>query len=77
MPEHASCVAPGKRPRLTQNPSLAINNCSVTMPFGTPGGDVHCQAMAQAFLNINLFRMDMQEAIEAPRFATYSQPNSF
>ena len=77
VPEHASCIAPGKRPRLTPNPALAIKRGSATMPFGTPGGDVQCQAMAQAFLNINVFRMDMQEAIEAPRFATYSHPNSF
>jgi gamma-glutamyltranspeptidase/glutathione hydrolase len=47
------------------------------MPFGTPGGDVQCQAMAQVFLNIHLFGMEVQEAIEAPRFATYSHPDSF
>ncbi len=77
VPEHASCIAPGKRPRLTPNPALAIKKGEVTMPFGTPGGDVQCQAMTQAFLNVNVFGMEMQEAIEAPRFASYSQPNSF
>ena len=77
IPEHASCVAAGKRPRLTPNPALAIKKGSVTMPFGTPGGDVQCQAMTQAFLNVTMFGMEMQEAIEAPRFATYSHPNSF
>ncbi|MDA0655106.1 MAG: gamma-glutamyltransferase family protein [Proteobacteria bacterium] len=77
VPEHASCIAPGKRPRLTPNPALAIKEGKATMPFGTPGGDVQCQAMTQAFLNVNVFGMEMQEAIEAPRFATYSQPNSF
>jgi gamma-glutamyltranspeptidase/glutathione hydrolase len=47
------------------------------MPFGTPGGDVQAQAMLQVFLNINVFGMAPQDAIEAPRFANYSYPGSF
>jgi gamma-glutamyltranspeptidase/glutathione hydrolase len=47
------------------------------MPFGTPGGDVQIQAMLQVFLNITAFGMDPQSAVEAPRFATYSFPDSF
>ncbi len=77
IPEHASSIAPGKRPRLTPNPAMAIKKGKVTMPFGTPGGDVQCQSMTQVFLNINLFGMAAQEAIEAPRFASYSHPDSF
>lgn len=77
VPEHASSIAPGKRPRLTPNPAMAIKKGKVTMPFGTPGGDVQCQSMTQVFLNINLFGMTAQEAIEAPRFASYSHPDSF
>ena len=46
------------------------------MPFGSPGNDVQPQAMLQVFLNLNVFGMDMQTAIEAPRFATYSFPAS-
>jgi gamma-glutamyltranspeptidase/glutathione hydrolase len=76
-PQHPSSVAPGKRPRLTPNPALAFRNGKVYMPFGTPGGDVQPQAMLQVFLNINVFGMSPQEAIEAPRFATYSYPGSF
>jgi gamma-glutamyltranspeptidase/glutathione hydrolase len=74
---HPSSVAPGKRPRLTPNPALAIKPGHWTMPFGTPGGDVQCQAMLQVFLNIALFGMEPQRAIEEPRFATYSFPDSF
>lgn len=74
---HASAIAPGKRPRLTPNPALAMIDGKMTMPFGTPGGDVQCQAMLQVFLNIHQFGMDPQTAIEAPRFATYSHPSSF
>lgn len=77
VPEHASSIAAGKRPRLTPNPAIAIKKGKITMPFGTPGGDVQCQSMAQVFLNIHVFGMDAQEAVEAPRFATFSHPNSF
>ncbi|MBI1965005.1 MAG: gamma-glutamyltransferase, partial [Betaproteobacteria bacterium] len=76
-PSHPSSVAPGKRPRLTPNPALALKGGRVHMPFGTPGGDVQCQAMLQVFLNINVFGMDAQAAVEAPRFANYSYPGSF
>jgi gamma-glutamyltranspeptidase/glutathione hydrolase len=47
------------------------------MPFGTPGGDVQTQAMLQVFLNVHLFGMEAQEAVEAPRAASYSFPSSF
>lgn len=76
-PAHPSSAAPGKRPRLTPNPAMAIRDGEFVMPFGTPGGDVQCQAMLQVLLNILLFGMNPQAAVEAPRFATYSFPNSF
>jgi len=76
-PTHPCSVAPGKRPRLTPNPALALKNGRAYMPFGTPGGDVQTQAMLQVFLNINAFGMAPQDAIEAPRFANYSYPGSF
>jgi len=76
-PTHPSSVAPGKRPRLTPSPAMAFRNGRVHMPFGTPGGDVQAQAMLQVFLNINVFGMAPQDAIEAPRFANYSYPGSF
>ena len=76
-PAHPSSVAPGKRPRLTPNPALAIFDDGSVMPFGTPGGDVQTQAMLQCLLNVALFDMDMQSAIEAPRFSSYSFPSSF
>jgi len=76
-PGLASGVAPGKRPRLTPNPAIAVRDDGAVMPFGTPGGDVQCQAMLQVFLNLALFGMEPQAAVEAPRFATYSFPDSF
>jgi gamma-glutamyltranspeptidase/glutathione hydrolase len=76
-PVHPSCLAPGKRPRLTPNPAIAVRRGEEVMPFGTPGGDVQIQAMLQFFLNHVVFEMDPQAAAEAPRFASYSFPDSF
>ena len=75
--EHPCALAPGKRPRLTPNPAMAFRDGKVWMPFGTPGGDVQCQAMVQMFLNMVEFGMDPQEAIEEPRVSTWSFPGSF
>ncbi len=77
VPGHASSVAPGKRPRLTPNPALAMKDGAWAMPFGTPGGDTQCQAMLQVLINHAEFGMPIQDAIEAPRFMTHSQPDSF
>ncbi len=76
-PAHPAGVAPGKRPRLTPNPALVVTRDGGVMPFGTPGGDVQIQAMLQVMLNILHFGMEVQEAIEAPRVASYSFPSSF
>ena len=76
-PRHPAGVAPGKRPRLTPNPALAIKGRDRFLPFGTPGGDVQTQAMLQVLLNLFVFGQDVQPAIESPRFATYSFPSSF
>jgi gamma-glutamyltranspeptidase/glutathione hydrolase len=77
-PEHPAGVAPGKRPRLTPNPALANRGRgSQFLPFGTPGGDVQTQAMLQVLLNVFAHEMPVQDAIEQPRFASYSYPSSF
>ena len=47
------------------------------MPIGTPGGDVQAQAILQVLLNVAVFGMNPQQATEAPRFASYSCPDSF
>src|SRR5580700_5411439 len=77
-PKHPAGVAPGKRPRLTPNPALALRgNGAQFLPFGTPGGDVQTQAMLQVLFNIFVHGQDVQTAIEQPRFASYSYPSSF
>jgi len=76
-PGHPSIVAPGKRPRLTPNPSLAFRDGKLFMTFGTPGGDTQSQAMLQVFLNIVEFDKPVQAAVEAPRISSWNFPNSF
>ena len=73
---HPSVVAPGKRPRLTPAPAIAFED-GRPLPFGTPGGDVQQQAMLQVFLNMAVFGMPIQQAIEMPRVASRSFPDSF
>jgi gamma-glutamyltranspeptidase/glutathione hydrolase len=75
-PAHPACLAPGKRPRLTPSPAIARRDGKWTMPFGTPGNDVQPQAMLQVFLNMAVFEMTPQQAIEQPRFASSSFPSS-
>lgn len=76
-PGHPAEVMPGKRPRLTPSPALALQDGEFFMGFGTPGGDVQAQSMLQVFLNIVEFGMTVQQAIEQPRFGTFIYPNSF
>ena len=74
---HPCSVAPGKRPRLTPSPALALKGGSFHMAWGSPGGDIQVQSMLQVFLNANVFGLQMQQAIEAPRVGTFNFPNSF
>lgn len=76
-PRHPSALAPWKRPRLTPNALLAFRDGRPWMPFGTPGGDAQIQATLQFFLNVTVFGMPLQQAVEAPRFLLWSFPDSF
>jgi gamma-glutamyltranspeptidase / glutathione hydrolase len=82
-PDHPACLAPGKRPRITPAPAIALRERQVdasdseVMAFGCPGGDVILQAMLQGFLNVTVFGMNAQQAIEAPRFIAADWPDSF
>ena len=76
-PEHPNRVRPGQRPLVTGNPVLVFEGGKLRMALGSPGADVQVQAILQVLFNVLLFGMDCQQAVEAPRFATYSHPNSF
>lgn len=70
-------LAPGKRPRTTLTPTLALRDGEPYMAFGTPGGDCQDQWAIQAFLRHVHFDLDLQAAIDAPTFHTYHLVDSF
>ncbi|MDF1526469.1 MAG: gamma-glutamyltransferase [bacterium] len=76
-PEHANALMPGKRPRTTLTPSLALKDGEPYMVFGTPGGDQQDQWTLQFFFNYVEFEMNLQEAVDAPNFHTSHFPASF
>ncbi len=76
-PGLASTIAPGRRPRTTLSPSLALRDGEPYLAFGTPGGDQQDQWSLAFFLNHVLYGMNLQEAIDAPAFHTDHFPSSF
>ncbi len=74
---HPNALAPRKRPRTTLTPSLAMRGGEPYLAFGTPGGDQQDQWSLQFFLNVVDFEMNLQEAIEAPKFSTAHFPSTF
>jgi gamma-glutamyltranspeptidase/glutathione hydrolase len=70
-------LAPGKRPRTTLSPGLAMRGGEPYLAFGTPGGDQQDQWALSFFLNHVQFGMNLQEAIDAPAFHTRHFPSSF
>jgi gamma-glutamyltranspeptidase/glutathione hydrolase len=76
-PGLASTLAPGRRPRTTLSPSLALRDGKPYLAFGTPGGDQQDQWSLAFFLNHVLFGMNLQQAIDAPAFHTDHFPSSF
>jgi gamma-glutamyltranspeptidase/glutathione hydrolase len=74
---HANALQPGKRPRTTLTPSLALRDGQPWLAFGTPGGDQQDQWSLQFFLNVVDFSMDLQEALDAPTVQTTHVQGSF
>jgi gamma-glutamyltranspeptidase / glutathione hydrolase len=72
-----SSLEPGKRPRTTLSPSIALRWGEPYLAFGTPGGDQQDQWSLHAFLNHVHFGLDLQAAIDAPEFHTNHFPSSF
>lgn len=64
-------VEPGKRPRVTLTPTLALKDGLPYLSFGVQGGDTQDQNLLQFFLNVVEFGMNVQEAVEAPNINTY------
>jgi gamma-glutamyltranspeptidase / glutathione hydrolase len=76
-PNDVNSLQPGKRPRVTPHAVIVFRNGRFYMSFGTPGDDMQTQALVQVFLNMEVFNMDIQHAIEAPRFRSMSMPATF
>lgn len=70
-------LEPGKRPRVTLTPTLAMKDGKPLMAFGKQAGDEQDQLLLQFFLNVVEFGMTVQEACEAPSFKTYQMYSSF
>ena len=70
-------LAPGKRPRTTLTPSLALRDREPYLAFGTPGGDQQDQWSLLFFLNHLMFGMNLQQAIDFPSFHSAHMPSSF
>ena len=74
---HPNVLQPGKRPRVTLSPTLVTKDGKPLMVLSTPGGDNQDQSLIQVLLNIIEFGMNVQEAVEAPRFQTLQLVSSF
>jgi gamma-glutamyltranspeptidase / glutathione hydrolase len=72
-----SSLAPGKRPRSTLSPTLALKDGEPWMAFGTPGGDGQDQWSTQLLLHHVHHGMNLQEAIDCPEFNNEHAPSSF
>jgi gamma-glutamyltranspeptidase/glutathione hydrolase len=70
-------IMPGKRPRVTLTPSLALKDGRPFLAFAVQGGDTQDQNLLQFFLNVVEFGMDVQEAVEAANVTSYQMRNSF
>jgi gamma-glutamyltranspeptidase / glutathione hydrolase len=74
---HPAALAPGKRPRTTLTPTLALRDGEPYLGWGSPGGDQQDQWIAQFFMRHVHAGMNMQEAIDAPAWHSEHFPSSF
>ena len=74
VPGEANALAPGKRPRSTLQSTLVMKDGQPFMILGSPGGDDQIMRTMQTLVNVIDFGMNVQEAIEAPRWSTPRLP---
>jgi gamma-glutamyltranspeptidase / glutathione hydrolase len=74
---HPAALAPGKRPRTTLTPTMALRDGEPYLAWGTPGGDQQDQWTAQLFLRHVHAGMNLQQAIDAPAWHSEHFPSSF
>jgi gamma-glutamyltranspeptidase/glutathione hydrolase len=76
VPGEANALEPGKRPRSTLQSTLVMKDGQPFMVLGSPGGDDQIMRTMQTLINMIDFDMNVQQAIEAPRWSTRSFPAS-
>ena len=74
---HPAALAPGKRPRTTLSPTMALRDGEPYLAWGSPGGDQQDQWTTQFFLRHVHAKMNLQEAIDAPAWHSEHFPISF
>ena len=74
---HPASLAPGKRPRTTLSPTMALRDGDAYLAWGSPGGDQQDQWITQFFLRHVHAKMNLQEAIDAPAWHSEHFPISF
>src|SRR5712675_1116542 len=74
---HPAALAPGKRPRTTLSPTMALRDGEPYMAWGSPGGDQQDQWTTQFFLRHVHAKLNLQEAIDAPAWHSEHFPISF
>ncbi|HKG81557.1 MAG TPA: gamma-glutamyltransferase, partial [Beijerinckiaceae bacterium] len=75
--DHPAALRPGKRPRTTLSPTMALRDGEPYLAWGSPGGDQQDQWIPQFFLRHVHAGMNLQEAIDAPAWHTEHFPSSF
>jgi gamma-glutamyltranspeptidase/glutathione hydrolase len=75
--EHPAALVPGKRPRSTLSPTMALRDGEPYLAWGSPGGDQQDQWIPQFFLRHVHAGLNLQEAIDAPAWHTEHFPSSF
>ncbi len=70
-------IEPGKRPRVTLTPTMALKDGLPFLSFAVQGGDSQDQNLLQFFLNVVEFGMTVQQAVEAPNINSYQMRSSF
>ncbi len=75
-PGLANVMAPGKRPRNTNSPLLVMKDGQPFMGLSTPGGDQQLQSLLQVFLNVVVWGMSPEQALDQPRFGSYNFPGT-
>ncbi len=70
-------IEPGKLPRVTLTPTLALRDGKPYLAFAVQGGDSQDQNLLQFFLNVVEFGMSVQEATEAPNVNSFQMRSSF